>query len=69
MKVHKFQIEVMWLMLAVSPCTASGTGSFCGFSTDEKYGFMYQHDWIKKGIPKDPHSPIEIRPPPPGGEL
>jgi len=60
MKVHKFQIEVMWLMLAVS---------FCGFSTDQKCGFVYQHNWIKKGIPKDPHCPIEIRPPPLGGEV
>ena len=60
MKVHKFQIEVMWLMLATI---------FCGFSTDGKYGFTYQHNWIKKGIPKDPHCPIEIRPPPLGGEV
>lgn len=60
MKVHKFQIEVMWLMLAIS---------FCGFLTDEKNSFTYLHNWIKKGIPKDPQCPIEIRPPPPGGEL
>ena len=60
MKVHKFQVEVMWLMLAVY---------FCGFSTDEKCGFTYQQDWIKKGIPKEPRSPIQIRPPPLGGEL
>ena len=60
MKVHMFQIEVMWLMLAMA---------FCGFSTDGKYGFTYQQNWIKKGIPKEPHYPIEIRPPPLGGKL
>jgi hypothetical protein len=60
MKVHKFQIEVMWLMLAMS---------FCGFTDNKMDVFAHQHNWIKKGIPKEPRSPIQIRPPPSGGEL
>ncbi len=54
MKVHKFQIEVMWLFLAVS---------FIKPANGEMNGFM-QRTIRLKGIQKEQYSPIQIRPPP-----
>ena len=54
MKVHKFQIEVMWLFLAVP---------FYKTTTQEKNGFE-QETIVLDGPLKRPNSPIQIRPPP-----
>jgi len=54
MKVHKFQIEVMWLFLAVP---------FYKTTTQEKKGFT-QQTIVLDGSLKKPNNPIQIRPPP-----
>ncbi len=54
MKVHKYQVEVMWLMLAVSVCWGAAA---------QMSGFTHQP--IKQdNLQKKPPSPIQIRPPP-----
>ena len=54
MKVHKFQIEIMWLFLAMP---------FYETTTQEKNGFK-QETIVLNGPLKRPNSPIQIRPPP-----
>jgi hypothetical protein len=54
MKVHNFQIEVMWLFLAVS---------LCDVAIREKTGFTNRTIKLK-GIQKETYFPIQIRPPP-----
>jgi len=54
MKIHKFQIEVMWLFLAVS---------LCDVEIQEKNGNTDRTIKLK-GIQNKTYSPIQIRPPP-----
>jgi hypothetical protein len=54
MKVHKYQFEVMWLVLAVLGCwAASGNVIELPHQPRRQDGFQ-----------KKTHSPIQIRPPP-----
>lgn len=54
MKVHKYQVAVMWLMLAVL--------AFC-VAADQILEFMHQ-PIRQDGLQKKPFLPIHIRPPP-----
>ena len=54
MKVHRFQIDVMWLFLSVS---------FCEVATEEMNGFTHRTIRLNV-IQKKLYSPIQIRPPP-----
>lgn len=54
MKVHKYQIEVMWLILAVLGCWMAA-GTVNGLTRQPIRQNSYQ---------KKLHSPIQIRPPP-----
>ena len=54
MKVYKFQIDVMWLFIAVS-FIRPANGQMNGFT---------QRTVRPKVIQKEPYSPIQIRPPP-----
>ena len=54
MKVHKYQLEVMWLVLAV-----------LGFWVAADHMGEFVHKPIRQdGLQKKPLSPIHIRPPP-----
>jgi len=54
MKVHKYQFEVMWLVLAVLGCWAA-SGNVIGLPHQPRR---------QDGFQKKTHSPIQIRPPP-----
>ena len=58
MKVHKYQIEVMWVFLATM---------FCRAVKEETHSYTYQLK-REKSVVKESYNPIQIRPPPLGGE-
>jgi hypothetical protein len=60
MKVHKYQIEVMWVFLA---------SMFCPAAEDIEVAHTYNNKRDKSVIFKEPCYHKRIRPPPSGGGL